>query len=55
LEIINTNIDGGLEYLPDSLENFYCAMSRNELNAKVKNIFEQLRNYGEEGKYNLKS
>jgi len=50
--IENTDISGGIEYLPDNLTDFYCA---NELrnDAKVKEIFRQLNNYGEEGKYNL--
>src|SRR5436853_5805579 len=47
LSIYNTNIDSGLEYLPDSLEVFYCAASKKEPINKVRIIEQILRGYGE--------
>src|SRR2546421_5951390 len=37
LDINNTNIDSGLEYLPDSLSEFYC-LANERKEAKVKAI-----------------
>jgi len=52
LNIVDTDINSGLEFLPSGLERFYCAGEQKN-NAKVKQIFEQLSNYGREGRYNL--
>ncbi len=58
LSINNTNIDSGLEYLPNSIKNLRC--SANIPDAKVKKIFDQLRFFAIneinafQGKYNLK-
>ncbi|CAH1764055.1 3148_t:CDS:10, partial [Entrophospora sp. SA101] len=49
LNIENTDIDNGIEYLPDNLEELYCANElRNEV--KVKEIFKQLNGYGKDDK-----
>jgi len=46
LEISNTDIDSGLEYLPDSLTSFDCSADKRE-DAKVKELETELRKYGE--------
>ncbi|CAI2162419.1 10699_t:CDS:2 [Funneliformis geosporum] len=48
LEIGNTDIDSGLEYLPISLREFDC-MSAERKEAKVNLIAEELRKLGEIG------
>jgi len=40
LYIEETDIDGGLEYLPETIENFLCTANRKE--AKVKSIDDEL-------------
>jgi len=44
LRIENTDIDRGLEYLPDSLKEFYC-LTNIRKDAKVKAIEAQLKPY----------
>src|SRR5207248_2474360 len=44
LDISNTDIDSGLEYLPDSVGFFYC-FSEDRPESKVKKIEEQLKNF----------
>ena len=46
LEIANTDIDSGLEHLPDSLTSFDCSVDKRE-DAKVKKLETWLRKYGE--------
>jgi hypothetical protein len=46
LEISNTDLDSGLEYLPDSLISFDCSADKRE-DAKVKKLETELRKYGE--------
>jgi len=46
LDISNTDIDQGLEYLPDSVEDFYCSIDEKK-DAKLRNIINLL---GEQGK-----
>jgi len=41
----NTDLEGGLEYLPESLERLECSTDCRE-NAKVKNIEQELRKFG---------
>ncbi|CAB5388589.1 unnamed protein product [Rhizophagus irregularis] len=60
LSINNTDIETGIEFLPDSIMNFRClADKRSE--AKVKKIYEQLEAYtmspidAFQGRYNLKA
>ncbi|CAB4488102.1 unnamed protein product [Rhizophagus irregularis] len=60
LSINNTDIETGIEFLPDSITNFRClADKRSE--AKVKKIYEQLEAYtlspidAFQGRYNLKA
>uniref|UniRef100_U9SQ96 Uncharacterized protein n=1 Tax=Rhizophagus irregularis (strain DAOM 181602 / DAOM 197198 / MUCL 43194) TaxID=747089 RepID=U9SQ96_RHIID len=57
LSISNTDIESGIEFLPDSITNFRClADKRSE--AKVKKIYEQLEIYTIshiDGRYNLKA
>ncbi|PKY59705.1 hypothetical protein RhiirA4_550447, partial [Rhizophagus irregularis] len=60
LSINNTDIDSGLEFLPDCITNFRClADKRSE--AKVKKIYDQLGIYTSnsvdafQGRYNLKA
>jgi hypothetical protein len=59
ISIHSTDLDSGLEYLPDSLEIFYC-YNRARPEAKVKMITEILKNYQEldrfflPRKYNIK-
>ncbi|CAG8574511.1 7512_t:CDS:1 [Funneliformis caledonium] len=58
LNINNTDIDSGLEYLPNSVKILQCLAERP--NAKVKNLYMQLENFVTDakdvyqGKYNLK-
>ncbi|CAB4388412.1 unnamed protein product [Rhizophagus irregularis] len=60
LSINNTDIDSGLEYLPDSIKIFQCSADKRP-EAKVVRIFEQLKIYtmssndAFQGKYNLKA
>jgi hypothetical protein len=46
LDINNTDIDSGLEYLPESIKDFRCSSKEKSKN-KVKTIEEELRNFGE--------
>jgi len=41
LNISNTNVEKGLEFLPSNLEEIYCS-SQERPNCRVKNIKEQL-------------
>ncbi|CAG8663654.1 18913_t:CDS:2 [Rhizophagus irregularis] len=60
LSINNTDIEFGLEFLPDSIKNFRC-LADQRAEAKVKKIYEQLEEYtlspieAFQGKYNLKA
>ncbi|PKY49640.1 hypothetical protein RhiirA4_528245 [Rhizophagus irregularis] len=60
LSINNTDIEFGLEFLPDSIKNFRC-LADQRTEAKVKKIYEQLEEYtlspieAFQGKYNLKA
>ncbi|CAG8488149.1 15915_t:CDS:1 [Gigaspora margarita] len=51
LNIDNTDIDSGLEYLPDSIEKFWCSGPYNDgeknIYTKVKTIRGELEKYGE--------
>jgi len=47
LGIDNTDIDSGLEYLPESIEKFYCSVKERK-DAKVKSIYNLFTN--EQGK-----
>ncbi|MCE8163468.1 MAG: HET domain-containing protein [Candidatus Moeniiplasma glomeromycotorum] len=53
LYIKSTDIDSGLEYLPDSLKEFNCSTQRKE--AKVKVLEEKLNNFGKFFPSNLKN
>jgi len=46
LNINNTNIESGLEHLPESIKDFRCSSKEKSKN-KVKAIEEELRNFGE--------
>lgn len=46
LNINNTDIDSGLEYLPFDLENFYCSADE-EGNMKVKKLETELKKFDE--------
>jgi len=46
LDIGNTDIDSGLEYLPTSLESFNCS-SDEVRDFRVKTLAAELRKYGE--------
>jgi hypothetical protein len=48
LNISNTNLDSGLEYLPFSLKSFSCPADK-EKDVKVKTLEEELKEYGEVG------
>jgi len=48
LDIDNTDLDSGLEYLPFSLKWFSCPADQRE-NAKVKKLETELKNFGEVG------
>jgi len=48
LEIANTDIDSGLEHLPDSLTSFDCLANKRE-DAKVKKLETELKKFGEVG------
>jgi Leucine-rich repeat (LRR) protein len=48
LEISNTDIDSGLEYLPDSLTSFDCSADKRE-NVQVKKLEAELKRFGEVG------
>jgi Leucine-rich repeat (LRR) protein len=54
LNISDTDINSGLEYLPISLERFYCSNEQRG-DAKVKEIAKRLLGYENDGKYNLQS
>ncbi|CAB5190869.1 unnamed protein product [Rhizophagus irregularis] len=60
LSINDTDIDSGLEYLPDSIKIFQCSADKRP-EAKVIRIFEQLKTYtmssndAFKGRYNLKA
>ncbi|GBC08651.1 hypothetical protein RclHR1_00830002 [Rhizophagus clarus] len=60
LNISNTDIDGGLEYLSDSIKCLQCLANKRP-EAKVNKIFEQLEIYAmsitdaAQGKYNLRA
>ncbi|RGB29753.1 hypothetical protein C1646_766189 [Rhizophagus diaphanus] len=60
LSINNTDIDSGLEYLPDSIKIFQCSADKRP-EAEVIRIFEQLKIYtmssndASQGRYNLKA
>jgi hypothetical protein len=60
LNINNTDLDSGLEYLPDSVKNFRCSIDKRP-EAKVKKIYELLEIFAIDvidalkGKYNLKA
>jgi chromosome segregation ATPase len=60
LNINNTDIDSGLEYLPDSIKCFQCLANKRP-HARVNKIFEQLEIYtmsitdALQGNYNLKA
>lgn len=55
LIITDTDIDSGLEYLPNSLENFWCG-SVSRSNPKCLKLDEQLKRYKTgEDKYNIQS
>jgi Leucine-rich repeat (LRR) protein len=43
LDIVNTDVDNGLEYLPDSLQEFYCWQNSDK---QVKTIDQELKRYG---------
>jgi len=47
LEISNTDIDNGLEYLPDSLKTFWCSATKARPNLLVKKLVDQLEVYGQ--------
>ncbi|CAB4485400.1 unnamed protein product [Rhizophagus irregularis] len=57
--INDTDIDSGLEYLPDSIKSFQCSVDKRP-EAKVVKIYEQLKTYSIsssdalQGRYNLK-
>ena len=44
--IADTDVDSGLEYLPDSLKSFACSSNLRK-DAKVKTIIQELKKYGE--------
>ena len=48
LSVDETDIDDGLEYLPESLNDFYF-MIHNKKNAKVRRFFQICGERGEEG------
>jgi len=48
LAIYNTNIDSGLEYLPDSLNTIYCSADRSSINWSVSKIEGELKPYRSE-------
>jgi hypothetical protein len=50
LNISNTNISSGLEYLPTNIEEFYC-----ENCPGLKNTLKEFADPLEKGKYDLKS
>jgi Leucine-rich repeat (LRR) protein len=55
INVSNTDIDSGFEYLPDSLEELYCS-SEERLESKVRKLEEELKSKGIEGSdgyYNL--
>ncbi|RGB40044.1 hypothetical protein C1646_688548, partial [Rhizophagus diaphanus] len=60
LSINNTDIEFGLEFLPDSIKNFRCLADK-RAEAKVKKIYEQLEDYtlssieAFQGKYSMKA
>ncbi|EXX54862.1 hypothetical protein RirG_230650 [Rhizophagus irregularis DAOM 197198w] len=60
LNINNTDIDSGIEYLPDSVKNFRCSIDKRP-EAKVKIIYKQLEIFAIDvidalkGRYNLRA
>lgn len=56
LGISDTDIDSGLEYLPDSVETFYCSPKEQKSESKkVKSVEQELRKFGESEDENFAS
>jgi hypothetical protein len=55
LSISNTDIDSGLEHLPESLEKLHCfCFDRRDYNPGCKEIQKELKNYfNKDGYYEL--
>jgi len=49
LDIVDTDVNDGLEYLSDSIQTFYCS-AENGFESKVKVLAEELRRYAEPDK-----